>query len=64
MTTLLNLAVHGCTALFPTDTSWPVETRPWYALKDGMHRLKGEAMKTVIMMGKANQYLLGPMTAI
>lgn len=28
-----------------------------------MHRLKGEAMKTAIMLGQADHYLTGPMTA-
>lgn len=28
-----------------------------------MHRLKGEAIKTTIMLGQADHYLTGPMTA-
>lgn len=63
MTILLALAARGCTAQYATDTSWPVETRPWYTIRDGMHRLKREAMKTALMLGQADHYLTDPITA-
>lgn len=62
-TNLLALAARRCQAQYPTDASWPTDTRPWYTIKDGPAKLKGEAMKTAIMLGQADQYLVGPLTA-
>ncbi|XP_008938420.1 PREDICTED: LOW QUALITY PROTEIN: zinc finger RNA-binding protein-like, partial [Merops nubicus] len=53
-TNLLTLAAVGCKAKYPLDTAWPGSDRPWYALRDGIQRLKEEGMKLAIHIDHAD----------
>ena len=63
MTPLLALAAGGCIGQYPSNSSWPSETKQWNTLRDGIYRLEGETMKIAIMIGVSDQYLAGSLMA-
>ena len=63
MTFLLPSETRRCIGQYPSNSSWPTEIKPWYTLRDGIYRLKGESMKTAIMIRATDQYLAGSLTA-
>nr|XP_012328208.1 Friend virus susceptibility protein 1-like [Aotus nancymaae]XP_012328209.1 Friend virus susceptibility protein 1-like [Aotus nancymaae] len=57
MTSMLELAAHGCVGQYPTESAWPSDDQPWYTIQEGIRRLKQEAMKTAIALGQTDNYL-------
>ncbi|CAJ0960003.1 unnamed protein product [Ranitomeya imitator] len=49
---------------YPTETDIPVNDKPWYILRDGIERLKEEAMRSALsVLAVEEEYIDYPMTA-
>lgn len=58
--TVLELVVLGASQKYPTPEAWP-PAKPWYALRDGVQRLREEAMKTAMFLEPVDDADLVPL---
>lgn len=58
--TVLELVVLGARRKYPTPEAWP-PAKPWCALRDGVQRLREEAMKTAVFLEPVDDADLVPL---
>ncbi|KAM4026152.1 uncharacterized protein ACNLHF_026473 [Anomaloglossus baeobatrachus] len=61
---LIMILAHAFLDKYPSEADFPINDKPWYTLKDGMERLKEEAMRNALpLLGLDDDYLQYPLTA-
>lgn len=62
-TSLLNLVAKGLWEKYPGEAEWAPNEKPWYTIRDGIQRLKEEAMKGAVFVGEQNDLMIQPLTS-
>ncbi|XP_075207476.1 uncharacterized protein LOC142312421 [Anomaloglossus baeobatrachus] len=61
---LIMILAHAFLDKYPSEADFPINDKPWYTLKDGMERLKEEAMRNALpLLGMDDDYLQYPLKA-
>ncbi|KAG8544878.1 hypothetical protein GDO81_021677 [Engystomops pustulosus] len=61
---LLLILAHCFQNRYPAELDLPLNEKPWYTIRDGLERLKEEAMRSALsVLGMEDDFLNYPLTA-